>query len=56
MQQETPHVILLDLKMPRLDGLQALTQLKELALEVPVIVITAHGDVCSTPNYEARSV
>jgi DNA-binding NtrC family response regulator len=47
VQQETPHAILLDLKMPRLDGLQALTQLKELAPEVPVIVLTAYGDVPS---------
>jgi len=45
VQQETPQAILLDLKMPRLDGLQALTQLKELAPEVPVIVITAYGEV-----------
>jgi two-component system nitrogen regulation response regulator GlnG len=47
VQQEIPHAILLDLKMPRLDGLQALAQLKELAPEVPVIVITAHSDIRS---------
>jgi DNA-binding NtrC family response regulator len=47
VQQEIPHAILLDLKMPRLDGLQALAQLKELAPEVPVIVITAHSDIPS---------
>src|SRR5882762_3427940 len=47
VQQETPQAILLDLKMPRLDGLQALTQLKELVPEVPVIVVTAYGDVPS---------
>src|SRR5262245_42696960 len=47
VQQEAPQVILLDLKMPRLDGLQALAQLKELVPEVPVIVITAYGDIPS---------
>jgi two-component system nitrogen regulation response regulator GlnG len=47
VQQETPQAILLDLKMPQLDGLQALASLKELAPEVPVIVITAYGDVRS---------
>ena len=47
VQQEAPQVILLDLKMPQLDGLQALAQLKELVPEVPVIVITAYGDVPS---------
>jgi two-component system response regulator HydG len=47
VQQEVPQMVLLDLKMPRLDGLQALAQLKELVPEVPVIVITAYGDVPS---------
>ena len=47
VQQETPQAILLDLKMPRMDGLQALTQLKEVVPEVPVIVITAYSDVRS---------
>jgi two-component system nitrogen regulation response regulator GlnG len=47
VQQEALEVILLDLKMPRLDGLQALAQIRELAPEVPVIVITAYGDVPS---------
>lgn len=47
VKQEAPQVILMDLKMPRLGGLQALEQIKESAPEVPVIVITAYGDVPS---------
>ena len=42
-----PQAILLDLKMPRLDGLQSLDTAQELAPEVPVIVITAYGEVRS---------
>jgi DNA-binding NtrC family response regulator len=47
VKHEAPQVVLMDLKMPRLGGLQALEQIKESAPEVPVIVITAYGDVPS---------
>lgn len=46
-KQEAPQVVLLDLKMPRLDGMRTLEQIKGTAPEVPVIVITAYGDVPS---------
>lgn len=47
LKQEAPQVVLLDLKMPRLDGMKALEQIKGIDPEVPVIVITAYGDVPS---------
>jgi two-component system response regulator FixJ len=37
--------ILLDLRMPRMDGIQLMAQLKALQIDWPVIVMTAHGDV-----------
>ncbi len=40
-----PDAILLDLKMPKLDGLSALRKMRERGVEVPVIVLTAHGGV-----------
>lgn len=40
-------VILLDLRMPRMDGLQVLEQLSERRPEIPVIVLTAHGTIDS---------
>jgi len=36
-------VILLDVKLPDMDGLDALPQCRELAPDTPVIVMTAHG-------------
>jgi two-component system response regulator FixJ len=37
--------VLLDLRMPVMDGMTVLTQLRERGMEVPVIVLTGHGDV-----------
>src|SRR5438309_11253857 len=39
----SPHVILLDLSMPGLDGLEALPRLREAAPECEVVVLTADG-------------
>ncbi|WP_026475917.1 sigma-54-dependent transcriptional regulator [Alkaliphilus transvaalensis] len=38
-----PNLVLLDLKMPAMDGLEALKKIKVLNEEVPIIMITAHG-------------
>jgi two-component system response regulator HydG len=42
-----PDVIVTDLKMPKMDGLELLTKLREHGSDVPVIVATAFGDVSS---------
>jgi two-component system nitrogen regulation response regulator GlnG len=47
VKQERPHVVILDLKMPGVNGMQALEQIKEIAPEVAVIVLTAYGDIPS---------
>ena len=48
IEQETPHLMLLDLEMPRLSGLDVLKRMarhKPAAPDLPVIVMTAHGTI-----------
>jgi two-component system NtrC family sensor kinase len=42
-QSEQPDLILLDMSMPKMDGLVALQKLRDLGMEVPVIFMTAMG-------------
>jgi len=38
-----PDLILLDLRMPIMDGMEALKKIKEINKDIPVIMLTAHG-------------
>ncbi len=42
---ESPDIILLDLNMPGIGGIETLKALKHLSSDVIVIIITAHGDI-----------
>lgn len=56
----TPKVILLDLKMPKVDGLEVLAQIKtnELTKSIPVVVLTSskeHPDIKQAYSLGANS-
>ncbi len=44
-QSESPDVILLDIKMPNMDGMEVLQDLRRRGLHAPVIMISGHADV-----------
>ncbi len=41
VKEERPHLILLDVRMPGMDGLEVLRQIREIDREVGVIMVTA---------------
>ncbi|MDE1168521.1 MAG: sigma-54 dependent transcriptional regulator [Pseudomonas sp.] len=45
IERDWPGVIVSDIRMPGIDGLQLLQQLHALDNELPVLLITGHGDV-----------
>lgn len=44
-KKETPMAVLLDLKMPGMDGLEVLQELKEIDPDIPIIIVTALSDI-----------
>jgi two-component system nitrogen regulation response regulator NtrX len=43
VQRESPDIVFLDIKMPGMDGMEALTRIKAIDDSVPVVMISAHG-------------
>ena len=42
---QRPDLILVDLRMPRMDGLQVLARVREIAPEIPIMVVSGAGDI-----------
>jgi two-component system nitrogen regulation response regulator NtrX len=45
-----PDAVLLDIKMPGMDGLGLLDNLRQRGLDIPVVVLTGHGDEFTARN------
>jgi two-component system nitrogen regulation response regulator NtrX len=44
IQRESPDIVFLDIKMPGMDGLEALSRIKATDDSLPVVMISAHGN------------
>ena len=44
-QETDPSLVILDLKMPDIDGIEVLKEIKKINPSIPVIMITAHGTI-----------
>jgi DNA-binding NarL/FixJ family response regulator len=51
-QHHRPDVVLLDVRMPEIDGMACLSKLKAELPQIPVVIFTA----CENPTYIARAV
>ncbi len=47
-QEKDPDVVITDYQMPGMDGMQVLEKLRERMPALPVIMLTAHGDIALT--------
>jgi len=45
LQRNWPGVVVTDIRMPGMDGLSLMARIKEIDADVPVVLITGHGDV-----------
>ncbi|MFZ5596738.1 MAG: response regulator [Bacillota bacterium] len=43
--REKPDMVLLDIKMPGMSGLETLSELRKISHDLPVIMMTAYGDL-----------
>ncbi|UCH22234.1 MAG: response regulator [Deltaproteobacteria bacterium] len=45
IETDLPQVVVLDLKMPGIGGLEVLKRIKAQSLQIPVIILTGHGSM-----------
>jgi len=45
IRRALPDMVLLDIRLPGMDGIAALGEIRKLSAELPVLLITAHGDL-----------
>jgi two-component system, NtrC family, nitrogen regulation response regulator NtrX len=45
LKEKTPDLIYMDVWLPEMDGLEALARINEMEKEIPVVVISGHGNI-----------
>lgn len=45
IKQDKYDVVILDIKMPKMDGMDVMERINEVSADVPVIMISGHGDI-----------
>ncbi len=45
IEQESPDIVLLDIWMPGMDGIETLKEIKKITPNLPVVMITGHGTI-----------
>ncbi|MEH0667585.1 nitrogen regulation protein NR(I) [Vibrio scophthalmi] len=50
LERESPDVLVSDIRMPGIDGIQLLKQVHEASPDLPVIIMTAHSDLDAAVN------
>lgn len=56
VEKEPPDLIILDLCMPRVGGLDAVEPIRAVAPEVPIILFTANDEDCMTDDRSRHAV
>jgi len=45
LQEDVPDIILLDLQLPGIDGIETLKRIREFSSKIPVVMISGHGTI-----------
>ncbi|MFQ5965124.1 MAG: sigma-54-dependent transcriptional regulator [Candidatus Scalinduaceae bacterium] len=45
VRSELPDAVIMDIKMPKMDGIEVMKRIKKLKDDIPVILITAYGEI-----------
>ena len=54
VRRRSPDAVVLDIKMPEMDGLSVLRKFRERGFEMPVLIVTGHGDVATAVEATRR--